>query len=79
MVELEEFCINSNESILSAFKKVDINGLGILFVIEDGVLWKSNRWRPQKGSNCWSRQSTALKASVIRVQPIDTSLHLKMR
>ena len=41
MIELKEFCIESNESILSALKKVDINGHGILFVVEDGILYGS--------------------------------------
>ena len=41
MVNLKEFCIESNESILSALKKVDVNGHGILFVVEDGILYGS--------------------------------------
>lgn len=41
MVDLKEFCVESNESILSAFKKVDVNGLGILFVVEGGIFYGS--------------------------------------
>lgn len=41
MVELKDFCIKSSESILSAFKKVDINCQGILFVVENGIFYGS--------------------------------------
>lgn len=38
MITLTELCIEQNESILSALKKIDINAQGILFVVENNIL-----------------------------------------
>ena len=38
MIELSELCIDLNESILTALKKIDKNAQGILFVVEKGLL-----------------------------------------
>ncbi len=41
MFNLKDFCVDSSISILNALKILDINGQGILFVLEDGVLFGS--------------------------------------
>lgn len=41
MFKLKDFCVDSSISILNALKILDINGQGILFVLEDDVLFGS--------------------------------------
>ena len=41
MVELKDFCLESSKTILSALNRLDVNGHGILFVVEDGILYGS--------------------------------------
>jgi perosamine synthetase len=41
MIKLDDLCIKSEDTLLCALKKISSNGLGIVFVIQDGNLFGS--------------------------------------
>ena len=41
MLEMNDLCIESNESLLLALQKIDANSQGIVFVVENGILFGS--------------------------------------
>jgi len=39
MLKVEDLCMESNQSLLSALKKINANSQGVVFVVEDGTLF----------------------------------------